>query len=334
MASVVVEVAAHGDVAVGHLIGVTIPLEAGQRLAGQVEWQQRIDLHAPARQLVAAVGGEEVEGRGRGHQVGHPLQGIALDVELSGLVCLAAGGVEQVEAAQPSVVPVGRLHQRRRPLQVGRVEPLPRVLGQLAVLPEQLHRAAGILLLLQVIIIGSGGDEELRACCAQPLLLVAGAQPFAIVGSPRRFALFVDATEALQGTVAVVVELLVARRALAELHAPHVGHEQLRLVARALLRLVEAAGRLVILHPHEGRHAQVVPRLGPASPVERGFVERLLCQSAALLRIAESAAVGLGVERIDPLHLALRHHLRAGRERSPRRRKSGQQGRRSHDSME
>ena len=142
IASVVVQVAADGHVAVGHLVGVTILREPLQCLLPQpqrkeavhphtIHTQQQVALH----QLMAAVVVEEGVGPWRGHQIGHSLQRIPLDVDQLVRRRLPIGGIEQVEAVQPSVMLLLRRHQCSRPLQVGRIEPLPRISRQLSVTP-------------------------------------------------------------------------------------------------------------------------------------------------------------------------------------------------------
>ena len=96
------------------------------------------------------------------------------------------------------------------------------------------------------------------------------------MGCHRGLLLLLNPLQSLQGPVAVIIECLVAGHALTQLHPAHVGHEQLRLVACCPLRLVKAAFRLGILHPHKGGHPQVVPRLRPSRTIELSRLQGLV----------------------------------------------------------
>ena len=239
----VVEVVADAHVAAGYLVGVAIALEETERLLPQTEGEQRIHRVAQKREFMVAVAGEEVERLVGGHQVGQPLQGVTLEVDMARLMGLASGGVEQVEAAQTAVVTAIGLHQSGSSLQVGGIEALCGIAWQLLVVGHLRHRLPGISLLLQIVIIGGRGEEQLAAGIDQPL---------ALVGCVKDLLFLLDAFQADQGAVAIVIKRLVERHPLTDLHPSHVGNQPFQLVVCQLLRLLIVCYRLLKLHPHKG----------------------------------------------------------------------------------
>ena len=70
--------------------------------------------------------------------------------------------------------------------------------------------------------------------------------------------IFADTPHSVQGTVAIIVKLLVHGRTLANLHHAHIRHQALQLIGGFGIHLVQQAIRPLKIHLNKSTESQVV----------------------------------------------------------------------------
>ncbi|CCZ47579.1 unknown [Bacteroides sp. CAG:661] len=295
IAAVLVQIAADFDVGTHRLIHILILGELLQGLLSQVQGEQRVGRLAQQVEGMPAMFAEVVVIFGRRHQPGQALQAAAFEIGEIFPQGHPPRGEELVEVTQLlRLVPLS-LHQRSRSADVVGMQPLGGVGHRLVGHPTDVLQRLGPL--LQVIIVAGRHDVELRTGIAEPPALVPLGKEGIVLG---------NAVHAPQGAVAVVVEFLVEGRPLVDAHQADVGHEELQLV---LCQLVDGAVQLfglLEIHLHEGAEGQVVASLGLARPIEAHRLEGTAGRHPRRVKVAIAPGIGRPVERVDPLHFALR----------------------------
>ena len=295
IAAVLVQVAADFDVGTHRLIHILILGELLQGLLSQAQGEQRVGRLGQQVEGMPAMFAEVVVIFGRRHQPGQALQAAAFEIGEIFLQGHPPRGEELIEVAQ--LLPFGSLflHERSRSADVVGIEPLGSVghpfVGHLADVFQRLGP------LLQIIIVDGRHDVELRTGIAEPLASPPLGKEGIVLG---------NAAHAPQGAVAIIVEFLVQSRPLVEPHQAYIGHQQLQLVLRQLVDGAVQGFGLLEIHLHEGTEGQVVAGFCLARPIEAHRLEGTAGRHPRRVKVAIAPGIGRPVERVDPLHFALR----------------------------
>ena len=172
------------------------------------------------------------------------------------------------------------------------------VLGRVALHLVGIDGAQGLdgLPLETYIIIIGGIDNGILCLSIEEALLLTLCQ---------RGTLLVDAVDATNGTFTVIVEVLVARTALAQAHLLDITYEQFKLIISQFRDFVQQFLRIVIGHAHDTDEGQIVERLSTACIITFSEVVSPLGASLHGVNIPIVIGIGLSIQHVHRLPISI-----------------------------
>ena len=123
-----------------------------------------------------------------------------------------------------------------------------------------------------------------------------------------------DPFHPFQSTVAVVIKLLIHRRALADFHQSDVGNQKFQFIFCQLIHLLVQRRCPFKVHLHIQPETQVVSRFGFPRFIEVHLHIGLAGKETRRIKLTVAIGVGGTVQRVNQPHFLCGHHIRAGKE--------------------